>query len=236
MHSMLSEDPEERFLLEELQRCYPYDGLSLDPSEAYSNIRTDMMLNSPFFDYYDFSTLTLEELENELHNDQIQLSRDQILEDYGRLQDLNELSDQYLSKYEDDLEDGTGEGQELLLAYLERLVKEHISPAETGDLSCLMDMIDDFEEADYKKIPQEDIETVYRGLITYAKKHGILRLSDIEDLFLYQDFPMRAIKACHNRNNAFRSLIREFYETFEDADPKIFPAVYKEFKASSRKK
>jgi hypothetical protein len=47
---------------------------------------------------------------------------------------------------------------------------------------------------------------------------------------------MRAIKACHNRNNAFRSLIREFYETFEDADPKIFPAVYKEFKASSRKK
>lgn len=168
----------------------------------------------------------------------VDLTMEKILADYEEIKDTKELCDRYYEQYEELLEKPQKTdwvNGDIIDRLVGRIVKENYTAAETGDAYLIAEMIMDYEHGKLK-LTQPVIEDFYRALILHAKTKKTSRLSEIDDYYDVGYFAAVMIKHCHNRNFAFRNLIKEFFRLYEDADRKMLPSAYQEVQEEKKKK
>ena len=178
-----------------------------------------------------------DEVFNVLNEAGVDLSLEKILADYEENQDAQELCDRYNAQYGELLSRPQKEdwvNEDLIDRLVMRIISQYHTAAETGDLFLINKMIGDLES---ETIPMDQpvIEDFYKALILHAKKNDISRLDQVGDYYDVSYCAKTFIKFCHNRNLAFRTLIKDFFRTFEDADMKMLPSAYKEVMAEKKK-
>ena len=179
-----------------------------------------------------------EEIFRVLHEAGVDLSMEKILADYEELnEDTQELCDRYYEQYGELLKNPKKDdwvNEDLTDRLVMRIIAENHTAADTGDLYLINKMIRDME-SETITMDQPVIEEFYKALIVHAKKKDIHRLDQVGDYYDMGYCAKTFIRFCHNRNLAFRNLIKEFFRTFEDADMKMLPSAYKEVMAEKKK-
>ena len=162
----------------------------------------------------------------------IDLSAEKMIEDYDRVRDIETLDQSYRDRYSEILDrkhEDAWLNSDIFMELLERIIPDHFTIEETGDPYFITVEINEICSQDLRKVSQEEIETVLRSLVTYSKTRDCHSLNSTLEMLDLNGLLKELVKVCHNRNTAFRALIRELYECYEDMDPKIFPSVYKEY-------
>lgn len=167
----------------------------------------------------------------------IDLSAEQILNDYEKVNSVETLDRAYYQKYKQQFRKGIKHDplglvdEDIFLPLIKNVLKENRDLAQVGDVSFIDDILMECERKKLKNVRQEDIELVIDMLIRHSELHDVHRLEEIKDCFYdYNVMLMDYVKVCHNRNLAFKERMKQLYRCYEDADPKICPSVYREMK------
>ena len=182
-------------------------------------------------------TTSNEEYFAKLREYDFDFSEEKIISDYESVKDAKSLDNMYYEqygKYIDAHQKDRVVNSDVFMLLIDRIIPEHFNITETGDLYFIEEAIDQIIKSDLRSVSQKEIEKVLKALVAFSKKkdhHMLETTSDIIDLNVLLK---ELIRVCHNRNTAFRNLIKEMYECFEDMDPKIFPSVYREVKKSGK--
>ena len=169
---------------------------------------------------------------DKLKNLGVDMDEERILRDYAQVKDAEKLNAVYCEKYGEILDGNHGDSwlnSDVFMELMDRIIPEHFNIAETGDLYFIGEEINDLCSEDLRKADQKQIEQVLKALVTYSKTRDHHTLEDTLEFLELNGLLKEFVRACHNRTPAFRSLVRELYECYEDMDPMIFHAVYKEF-------
>ena len=96
------------------------------------------------------------------------------------------------------------------------------------DISTLpdIDFIEDsmfYVEADCpKEQVQNEVMSILKRVILSSEKYNIRTLNGLFDEHDFNEFMRFYIKKCHNRDRNFNELMKQYYESFDDADKKIY--------------
>ncbi|MCR5793767.1 MAG: hypothetical protein K6G61_00295 [Solobacterium sp.] len=162
----------------------------------------------------------------------IDLSEEKIIADYDRIRDARKLDDSYYEEFGHILDDEQKEewlNSDATILLIDRIVPLHFNIEDTGDPFFIDGVIGSLYEDDLKKADQKDIEKVFRALITFSHTRDHHTLADVMGMYDIRSNLKEMIRVCHDRNPSFRALIKELYACYEDADPHLFPSVYKEY-------
>lgn len=106
--------------------------------------------------------------------------------------------------------------------YVKKIIEKHYDIKTLPDISYIEDsMLYVDEECPNEDIHEEFVSIVNR-VIACGKKHKIRLL---KDLFEYDDFNCfmkNHIKKCHRHNKDFKTLMKAYYDAFDDADQSIY--------------
>ena len=167
----------------------------------------------------------------------IDLSEEKIVSDYDRVRDARKLDDSYYEEFGHILDDEQKEdwlNSDATLLLIDRIVPLHFNIQDTGDPFFIDGVISSLYENDLKKADQKDIENVFRALITYSRTRDHHTLADVMGMYDIRGNLQEMMRVCHDRNPAFRALVKELYECYEDADPRLFPSVYREYQKEKK--
>ncbi len=177
-------------------------------------------------------TVSTEEYFSKLKEYGIELSEEKIIEDYEKVRDIETLEQKYYDQYGKILDDKQEEkwlNSDVFIELLERIIPDHFKVEDTGDPYFITSAINEICSQELRKVSQDEIEKVLKALVTLSKTRDCHSLNSTLEMLNLDGLLKELVKVCHNRNTAFRALIRELYECYEDMDPKIFPSVYKEY-------
>lgn len=163
----------------------------------------------------------------------VPVTKQDIIDKYAELKEYNAVVDYFYGKYEkqmdriDDL--GADINSDAFVPMVQKIVKENFDPVDFGDTGFITDLFMKLEDG----VPKDQIQPLYtealQGIISYGRRTG-KKLEEADDFYDYNGCLKEWIRDCHERTPAFRQLFLELYDLFPDADPKIFPSVYKEWK------
>ncbi len=224
-------DPEMLHLLEVFYEAFEDGNPAICPA-AFKNQKIKSLSN---YKKNDSKKNPLEDIFKELNENGIDLTEDKIVIDYAEVKNAEELDNRYYEEYKGKwnlLEKKNSLlNEDTPYHLIKRIIPMHYDLVEIGDTWFINDMIEKLEKTQ-KKVNQKDVEDVILALIHCGKKNKTGRLSDIEEHYYDNQILIDYVKQCHDRHYNFHKLMIEFYNTFEDADQKIFPSAYKKRKAS----
>ena len=167
----------------------------------------------------------------------IDFSEERIVNDYEQVRDVRTLDDSYYEqygKYIDDHQKDKLVNSDVFMVLMDRIIPDHFDITETGDPYFIEAAIGEIIKTDLRSADQKEIEKILQALIVFSKNRDHHTLEDSLDMLDLNVLLKELVRVCHNRDAAFRKLIREMFECFDDMDPKIFPSVYKEVKKSAK--
>lgn len=157
----------------------------------------------------------------------IDFTEEAVVKKYKQLEDFSEVLDYFYYKDEFkwkaiDSKRNTSFNSDSQYDYVKRIVEKHFDTKKVSDPFFIDDAMHYIEKECPKEKIQDEVLLVIERLINYANKKQINTLKDISEYYDINLFMKFYIKKCHNRNTAFKELMKKFYDTFEDADRSIY--------------
>ena len=181
--------------------------------------------------------MTNEEFFARLKKMGIDFSEERIIEDYKRVKDVQTLDDSYYEQYGEYIDDHQTDeiiNSDVFMELMDRIIPEHFNITETGDPYFVEAALENLIYSDPRSVDQSEVEEVFRAMTVLSKTRNVHSLDECFGMYDLNVLLRELIRVCHNRNTAFRNLVREMYECFDDLDPKIFPSVYREAKKNGK--
>lgn len=172
-----------------------------------------------------FDTHSIEQMLDDLEKYDICLTEKDILEKYKQYEDANKTISFYFKEYtrQWDVIDNKKEFfcSDIMIKLVDRIVRKNCDIEKLSDPSYIADRMDCIDDLPKNQI-QDKIMGIIISIIECAKRNHISHLEGLLEEYDINEFLLYYIKKCHNRDRYFQNIMKEFYETFDDADPRIY--------------
>ena len=183
------------------------------------------------------NSMTADEILKFFQDHGIPVTKQDIIDKYAELKEYNTVVEYFYGKYEkqmDRIDDLRADiNSDAFVPLVQKIAEENFDPIALGDPGFISDLLMKLEDG----VPKDQIQPLYtkalQGIISYGKRTG-KKLEEADDMYDYNECLKGWIRDCHDRTPAFRHLFMDFYDQFPDADPKIFPSVYREWKEKKK--
>ena len=168
----------------------------------------------------------IEQILSELKEQGITLTEDDIITKYNELKDIEQVDNGFYKKFQrqwDNIErKGNWYDSDVQFSLVKRVIEKHFDTRLLADSWFIEDHMQYIEN----ECPQDQIQQEYmqliKQLIECAQFKNTHTLRDIIKYYDINEFLKYYIKRCHNRNSEFKSLMKKFYESFDDADQSMY--------------
>lgn len=189
----------------------------------------DKMLKAAYFmkqrkEYLNNSSF--EQMLTDLNERGIIIKENEVVEKYKELRCLEDVDDYFYHKYEVVWNRVDNQKQvinsDIQLECFIKIIKKHFDYNNLPDSWFIQDRMQYIEDQCPKEKIQKEIMSVIMQIIECGKIKNTRSISDIVDFYDCDEYFRFFIKKCHNRDQKFKALMKNFYDAFDDIDQSIY--------------